>query len=300
MKKIILSLFLGTAILATGCLKDDDYDNGAYGIVPTGDTRGIGFTKRSVSSGVVGERTVQNLGPVVVTANSVNPPTTGINYTITSNPALVTATDPTLTVLPASLFSFSASGTIEAGKWADTLDVKVLDASTLDPLKKYGIALTIATSDNGYMIAANSKTVIVTISIKNRYDGKYSLDGYHNRTPYTFPYVDVEMDMETTGPNSVIFYYVDVSDYGHPIGVGPGLYSWYGTAISPEITFDLATNNVTSVRNVLGSTAITLFTGPGSFPSRFDPVTKTIYVSWNYAGNPLRAFFDTLTYIGPR
>ncbi len=106
--------------------------------------------------------------------------------------------------------------------------------------------------------------------------------------------------METTGPNSVIFYYVDVNNYGHPIGVGPGVYSWYGTAISPEITFDLATNNVTSVRNVLGTTPITLFTGPGSFPSRYDPVTKTIYVSWNYAGNPLRAFFDTLTYIGPR
>ncbi len=165
MKKIILSLFLGTAILATGCLKDDDYDNGAYGIVPTGDIKGISFARRSVSTGVVGEPTVQSIGPVVVTANSVTAPTTGINYTITSNPALVTASDPTLTVLPANLFTFSASGTIEAGKWADTLDVKVTNASTLDPLKKYGIALTITTSDNGYIIAENSKTVIIAITI---------------------------------------------------------------------------------------------------------------------------------------
>ena len=44
----------------------------------------------------------------------------------------------------------------------------------------------------------------MSIGLKNKYDGIYTLRGYHNRVPYTFPY-EVEMHMVTYGPTSDIY-----------------------------------------------------------------------------------------------
>ena len=86
---------------------------------------------------------------------------------------------------------------------------------------------------------------------------------------------------------------------GHPIGTADGI-SWYGASITPVIKFDPATNLVVDVYNIGSSTPITMFTGAGSRVGKYDPQTKKIIVDWNYNDNPLRAFFDDLTYIGPR
>jgi hypothetical protein len=77
--------------------------------------------------------------------------------------------------------------------------------------------------------------------------------------------------------------------------------SWYGPAISPVIVFNQADDKVTNVyNNPPNATVITMFTGAGSRESKYNPATKAITVDWNYNGNPLRAFFDDLTYISPR
>jgi len=204
--------------------------------------------------------------------------------------------------LPTSLFSYvgSLKVVILKGTRETVLKIKT-NAFNYDPSTTYGLGFKIGSVDKpGYIISENFGTYVTTIGAKNKYDGEYSLDGYHNRPTFTFPYADVPMNMVTTGASSVAFFWIDADDFGHPIGVGPGQISWYGNTIAPEITFDPVSNNVASVKNNGGATVITLFTGPGSFPSRFDPATKTIYVCWNYNNNPLRAFFDTLTYVKPR
>ncbi len=297
MKKI-LSISLLAAVLASGCLKDKDYDDQRYGIQDT-EVKGISFPRRSVAVGLTADATPQSINGVTVGLNSTRLPSTNVAYTVTSNPAAIpTGTTP----VPANAFTFVTSGVIEAGQYVDTLTVSLTNASLLDPNIKYGIALTIATVDNGYTIAENSKTVVISISIKNKYDGKYSLRGIHNRPPYNaFPYANVTVEMETTGPSSVAMYVPVFGDYGHPIGTAPGAINWYGNGISPEFTFNPVTNLVTGIRNYVGTTS--LFLGP--VPGRWDPSTKTMYLQFFYTTGANqdfsnRGWSDTLTYVGPR
>jgi hypothetical protein len=171
----------------------------------------------------------------------------------------------------------------------------------LDPNSAYGVGITISSASNGYQVAANMNKMMIIFSVKNKYDGAYNLTGYHNRVPYNFPY-ETEMHLVTTGPSSVIFWWPEVGGVGHPIGIGPGnSMSWYGSTVAPQITFDPATDLVTSVVGTdPGGPPITLFTGAGSRLSKFDAATRHVTVDWNYNANPLRAFFDDMAYLGPR
>ena len=234
-----------------------------------------------------------------------------MNVTVIDDTAALTAFDPSIVYMPNSWYTINAATpktggdggvfnlTLQPGEFAKQIVITIPDATVLDPSTTYGLAFTITAADANGTISYN-RTVVATIGAKNKYDGVYNLKGYHNRTPYTFPY-DTDMHMITTGAASNAFYWPDAGSVGHPIGIGPGNdLSWYGPAIAPIVVFNPATNLVTNVFNNGGPTPITMFTGPGSGLSRYDESTKTIYVYWNYNNNPLRAFFDTLVYLGPR
>jgi len=187
-----------------------------------------------------------------------------------------------------------------AGDQGIPIRIDIPNSGNFDFSKHYALAFRVESiSGTGTLSAAAKDTIVCEILAKNKYDGLYTLKGVHNRDPYTFPY-ETEMQMQTRGASSVAFYWPEAGSAGHPIGVGPGETSWYGAAIAPVIVFDPVTNLITSVFNAGGATPITMFTGAGANSNKYDPATKTIYVSWNYNNNPLRAFFDTLTYIGPR
>ena len=130
------------------------------------------------------------------------------------------------------------------------------------------------------------------------------MTGHHNRAPYDFRY-DQTMHMISQGATSVIFYWPDAGSVGHPIGTGPDPVndvSWYGATIAPVVVFNPANDFVSDVfNNPPNTTPITRYDGAtGTNVSRFENGTKRMIVHWNYNNNPLRAFFDTLTYIGPR
>lgn len=137
--------------------------------------------------------------------------------------------------------------------------------------------------------------------VANYYDGKFKMSGYHNRTPYNFPYIDIPMEMVTIGLNEVAFYWPAAASFGHPFGIGPNNeLSWYGPTICPVIKFDLVTNEVIDVYSNGSPTPINMYSGNIPTHNHYDPVTRKIYVAWQYNNNIERAFFDTLTYIGPR
>lgn len=208
--------------------------------------------------------------------------------------------------LPASAYTILgdvSSITFQPGEFAKEFRIR-LDKSQLNLSNQYALGFSISEVGAGGQISGGLKNILLSVGVKNKYDGAYRLKGFHNRTPYDFPY-DQTMHMITNGGNSVIFYWPAAGSNGHPIGTGPNIttdVSWYGPAISPVVVFDLATNVVTNVfNNPPNATPITRFDGAtGSNVSRYIPATKTIIVHWNYNNNPLRAFFDTLTYIGPR
>jgi hypothetical protein len=187
-----------------------------------------------------------------------------------------------------------------AGVVGIPITIDIPNSGSFDFSKHYALGFrVVSVSGTGTLSAAVKDTVVCEILAKNKYDGLYLLKGVHNRVPYTFPY-ETNMQMQTRSASSVAFYWPEAGSAGHPIGIAVGETSWYGAAIAPVIVFDPVTNLISDVYNAGGATPITKFTGAGANSNKYDPATKTIYVSWNYNNNPLRAFFDTLTYIGPR
>lgn len=315
MKKISIlsSLSALLLVLGTGCLKDKGFENGQYGLNVT-DIKAVAFPNSGSSPlgyglDVSASAQVVN-GLLAVTLETSGVAEADITVTISNTTGTAgagdiknhnDATGENVQVLPAALWTVPASFVIPAGQKFIKLPFTISNTTSLNPNLAYGIGLTITSASNGYQVAQNLKNMVIIFSVKNKYDGRYNLTGYHNRTPYTFPY-ETEMNLETTGPSSVIFYWPEVGSVGHPIGIGPGnSMSWYGNTVAPQILFDPATDLVSTVTNNSGAgPVITLFTGPGSRLSKFDPATRQVTVDWNYSGNPLRAFFDDMEYLGPR
>ncbi|AHF17599.1 DUF1735 domain-containing protein [Niabella soli] len=203
-------------------------------------------------------------------------------------------------VPPTSVYAFPATAVIKKGSNQATVQLAITISADFDYNKTYAIPLKIKSTSPAKTISQNFGSALYSFLVRNKYDGRYTLTGHHNRAPYDFPY-ETEIHLMTTGASSVAFYWPDAESYGHPIGVGPDNdLSWYGSAISPVIVFDPATDKITSAYNIGGATVISLYTGAGALSNLQDQSTKTIYVSWMYGGNPQRAFFDTLKYIGPR
>ena len=319
MKKIFsltVSLMLGTVVLMglSNCLKDKDFDEGKIqsvanqydmfkvielGLTGTNNTNFLGLSLDATNAD-----TTINFIPVNLASSEPAPE--DINVTLVKNDALVsaynTANGTNYSVPTASMYAILNPGnvvTIPKGSYTGYLRIKFKPSSFLGGDYAFGYSIG-SVDKKGYTISSNLKNGIVGIAVKNKYDGVYNLRGYHNRDPYTFPY-NTEESLVTINGNTVAMYWNDQGGPGHPIGIGPNnQLSWYGSAIAPVIVFDPNTNLVTNVYNAGGSTPITMFTGAGAGVSRYDPATKRIYVYWNYSNNPLRAFFDTLTYVRPR
>ncbi len=187
-----------------------------------------------------------------------------------------------------------------AGEISKRVMITVPDPSQFDFGLKYIIPFKLMTvTGAGVKTGVNDGVIFSNILALNKYDGLYSLKGVHNRVPYNFPY-RTDIQLRTTGANTVIFYWPSGGDYGHPIGTATGL-SWYGSGIAPNIEFDPITNKVIDVWNTGSVTPITLFTtGAGSLPNEYYPATKTLLVSWNYNHNLLRVFSDTLVFKSER
>jgi hypothetical protein len=303
-------------------LKDKDFDAQRYGL-QIQEIKGVAFPNANASPLSYGldasssPQTVNDLLFLTLETGSVAE--TDVNVTITNTTgtqaagliaAYNAANGTNVQVLQSNLWSIPFNATIPAGQKSLMLPLTITNTSGLNPNLAYGIALTISSASSGYQVAENQKTVLVIFSIKNKYDGRYTLTGFHNRTPYTYPY-EVEMHLVTTGPSSVIYYWPDVGSVGHPIGIGPNnSLSWYGPSVAPNIEFDPATDLVVNVFNSgVGGPPIDKFPGPyvgppttppGPRVMKWDAATRHITVDWRYNANNLRGFFDDMDYIGPR
>lgn len=320
MKRILSSSLLvaALAVAFTGCLKDKGFDNGTYGINdPDTQPPGVGFPRAAgvskYSIGVDLSTSPQSVtGVVYVNLESGTPASSDIHITLTINDALRTAYNTAngtnILQLPASAYSLALNLTIPAGGRNAEVPIVLPNTSLLNPNNTYGLGITISAVDGGYKIASNLKDLLVEIGLKNKYDGKYTLRGYHNRAPYTFPFV-TPVEMWTTGPASVAMFWPTGGDFGQPIGTAPGVVNWYGPAVSGNFFFDPTTNLCTSVVPMPAATVTlamvtldnTVDDNPdGPIVNRYDPVSKRMWLTYQYNGNNLRRFYDTLIYTGPR
>lgn len=313
MKKIINVLgAAAVALTLTSCLKDKPVNSLEYGMTNYDKQKIVelaappnhlaNFAMDFVDSAVMLDVATVNVAAdqaasenVIVTVSLANTARMVADYN--------TANMRSVVEMPASFYTMpnGLSVTVAAGSRTAAIKAAV-NAINFDPTSTYALGFTITTVDKqGYTISGNFDELLVLFTAKNKYDGIYTLTGYHNRVPYNFPY-ETTMHMVTVGPSSVAFYWPSAISVGHPIGVGAGNnLSWYGSSVAPAVTFDLTTNLVTNVYNTdPAGPPMAVFTGTGSRVGKWDPVTKKIVVDWNYNNNPMRAFFDDLEYEGPR
>lgn len=322
MKKFIIASFVLSVLVGVlpGCLKDERFDNHEYGINdPDTQPPGIGFALGAKSRNDYGLEVSGNPqevnGLVFVNLNSGSPAPSDITVSIQNNSTAVidaynTATGSSVEVLPANLFSVPLSLTIEAGQRFIQVPLTVSNTLSLDPNITYGVGLTITSVTGNYTIAENMKNLFIAFSIKNKYDGTYTLKGqfYHpTASPYTWYTTTVQM--HTTGPNSVKIFYPPFDGYYHPWSSG-GSITAFGSQ-EPDYTINPTDNKVTVFNSYPG--AVTIYSmGLGfdnlGYDSRWVDASKTMYVCFGYnlggggEFNPAasRLWIDTLIRTGPR
>ena len=311
----LLFAFIAVAIFGTGCLKDDNYDDGKYGINLDGAQK-----IAEISGPVDGFVNIDLIGsPNDTTVDIVLVKLAGgdadkdIQVTLALDPAVVSAYNTahgTTYAIPApNLYSIpSLTVTIPAGQKTANLRFTAQPHNLFGDEYALGVRL-VSTSDPNVKLSGNRNTQVVGLTIRNKYDGEYTMTG---------TMVDVtnaalvakspqRVHLITTGSNSVYLHNAgtNVASFKDLFPILNGTAeSAYGS-FTPEFTFD-ANNNVISVVNAYGQPASngrSASLDPSGI-NKWDPATRTLRVKWFMTQPPtpgIRTTFDfTFTYVGQR
>lgn len=229
-----------------------------------------------------------------------------------------TANSETFERLPDSLFTLVGEGitktgdltyqvTFNPGEFAKEFMIS-LNGSKWDLSRKYAMPLVI-TDPGGLAVSSDRGEAIALISVKNKWDGKYTITGtmVDNASATLSGSYPLEWDLVTSGPNQLIqFDNVYLGAPGHIISTGSGL-SYYGS-YGLVINIDPTTNKITSVTNYYGQPS-----GNGRSAqldptglNYYDPATKTFYIKYFLMqpavvpSGPRVVFDEVWKYKGPR
>ena len=184
-----------------------------------------------------------------------------------------TANGTALELLPAAIYTLNPKVTIPAGKRVVNLPIKI-STSLIDPSKAYAIPLKMVSAD-GAIVSGNFGTLVLSVAVKNMYDGKYAVTGTALRAGdpvLSGDFAETEFSLLTTGANSVIMSKNAIWATGSGIGgIGPF-----------EFTIDPVTNLVT-VSDDVNPAVVNNPAGTNSY----DPATKTLTVSVYWGNGPL-------------
>jgi hypothetical protein len=230
-----------------------------------------------------------------------------------------TANSNTFELLPDSLFTIGTGitktgnltyqVTLQPGEFAKDFTVNI-NGAKWDLSRKYAMPITIQDA-GGVALSSGQEKVLAMISIKNKYDGRYTMtgtmvDAANSALTAKSP---TDVHLATTGANSVVIVNAgtQISSFRNLFPIMNGAdESAYG-AFMPVFYFD-ANNKVTKVENFYGQPASNTRraeidpTGENSW----DPATKTLKVKWFMfqpsvvASGPRTSFNYTFEFKGPR
>ncbi|MCJ0741835.1 DUF1735 domain-containing protein [Pedobacter montanisoli] len=213
---------------------------------------------------------------------------TASKVTLVSDPAAITAyntangTDYEL--LPEAIYTLAADAGVTKTATGFTIDfaagdfsknIKInLNGSLWDLSKKYAVAYKIDQT-NGLYKKKGSESIIVLISIKNAYDGVYTVDGtcvdanglYKGDYPRTF-------SLTTASTTAVSVYDIDY-DFDRYIVINNAGTSAANTGIGLKFDFDPVTNNLVSVSDPFSPARV--FT---NVSGKFNPGDRSVTVKW--------------------
>lgn len=154
---------------------------------------------------------------------------------------------------PTAIYQFPTAVVIKKGTRKTQALVKIINNSSFDFNKNYGLPLAITSASAG-TISYNLGKAVYSFSARNSYDGVYTMDASAPMVDMINPaftgLYPLKMNLITYTGNSVALYDpVNIKTYGHPFS-NAGSLSYYGS-FSPVFFFD-NTGKVTSVTNYYG------------------------------------------------
>ena len=317
--RIYICLTLVATTFLTSCLKDKGFEDGEYSTVGANTEGGqwvsIPLGSRWMNNvGVESKAGFQEVPLFPVSYDFVNTANEDITVTIAVNNNLIAQRDTlnTSTPLPASAYNVpSTTITIPAGQRVSAPFAINLNTSTLDPMKKYSVGFSITSvSKSGVNIPQNMKDAVFVFTIKNRFDGIYTIRSRMDhpsdraeawtRTPFTYGYF---IELITTGPLTVEWNNQAFGDGFHPLQT-PGVSGFGSTRVAFEFDEDNKLINVwNAYPNPSNGRAFNILTGTDpktgvTINNRYDPDTKTVYAAFQmtqpgFAPIPI---FDTLLF----
>lgn len=230
-----------------------------------------------------------------------NKPNSDIRVKLTSS--AISGYDP----IPAAALNIPAEFVIPKGQGKVNVTIPV-NKAPLDPSKSYAIRFTIASVSEG-IISELGKTIEVYVSVKNQYDGIYSVVS-GKVTRYTAPGVPAgdALSGNLAGNPDVYMVTVNANTVTIPVAGQVGSLQWAAGNNSAVAGIDglrIAVNQTTNQVTVtsLGNATLANWAGstPGITYNRYDPATKTFYLAfnWNPTAN-VREYEIVLKYKGPR
>jgi hypothetical protein len=283
-------VFIAIAAAASGCLKDSDYDNGVIQSVRTTSnlikpielkisaTNNSDFATVSVNS--TPNDTTSDLVPVVLA--TADPAPEDIHVTIALDDSLVdnynnangtsyAVPDPSMYTIP------TLDVVIPKGSNQAYVQIKYHIPDFVGADWAFGFKI-VSVQESGYTISGNFNEGVVSLAVKNQYDGIYKGTGTMLHPVYSGSFSNKDEVMTTSGANSVLLYPLNTTVL-------------FGVALN--ITIDPATNLCE-----LESSSVVL-TPYDPAANYYDPATKTFYLDFGYSGGT-RHVTMTAVYDRPR
>jgi hypothetical protein len=313
-KKIALSAFAVAMLTGmVGCIKDDEFfddndgDESAPSIVKImGADQEIIVYARDVNP-TIDTFALIDLRRDVHGQSKLNEP---LSVKLELHPTLISdynaANGSNYIPLPASAYTILGdlnNITFAPGEFAKQIPIRI-DKSQLNLANQYALGFKISGVGAGGAISTDMRNVLYSIGIKNAYDGRYRLRFafYHPTASPNYDGAVTDVELHTSGPNSVKIYMPSFGGYYHPILNGGALTAF----ASQEPNFTIGAGNSVTVQNSFPG-AVTFYSMAQGYNSRYEPGTRTIYAKFGYnysagAFNPstTREWTDTLIYLGPR
>jgi hypothetical protein len=209
--------------------------------------------------------------------------------------------------LPANAYTFPDGLEFDftAGNIGQHTLQMTLNKNNLNLQNAYAIGIKISSVSQG-VIDDLQKSIIVTILVKNQWDGLYSLDfsNYHPSSNPNYDGATTDVEMRTTGSNKDKIYWPLAGAYAAPAVLGGG-FSYFGVQ-EPEYTFNVNSPYDVTVQNVAAG-ATTFYTMNPHYNSHWVPATREIFAKWGYsyvagdfAPGTSREWTQHFNYTGPR
>lgn len=321
MKKNILVwlAFLATALVITSCLKDNtaiDWSSGAgkvyveFSNPNPGTTQTLGILAVPDAQTCTVQIDITTLTP----ASKDIPITIGIDTTAMNayNEAKF-AKDSTFVfyqAYPIADVSIPSTVTIKAGHTTVWFTVAITNADQVDVFTKWMVPIVIKDA-SGLLLTANKSAYLLTPTIKNKYDGVYTVTGtmVDNANGGLTGNYPVDFELITQGPGTCTVQDDAIGGIYHSIRNGTAL-SYYG-AFGLVVNFNLdGSGQIINVQNYWAPAANTrdAVLDPSGV-NAWDPSTHNIQIKYfmiqpslgyNDASNPRTTFDETWTYQGSR